>query len=79
MSGKDSLPQTRVQIDAWAETMSGVIALGDAITARLDAFSGTMNSSTVVGGIFADTYRLEYESDTELYRYSRDYNIFYEE
>lgn len=81
MGGRDKLPATRVQIDAWATTYAQASQLGDAILFRLDAYRGLLNGSpsTEVSGVFADTQRTMFDSEPELHRVSRDFFLFHRE
>lgn len=76
----DTLPEARVQIDAWGKTFAQAHAVAEALRECLDGFRGQMDSPGIyVGGIFADTGRTFYESEPELHRVSRDYIIHYGE
>jgi hypothetical protein len=84
--GASGLVMVRVQIDAYAQTTDAADALARAVKERIDGFSGewTYGSSSPpdtveIQGVFSDTARTDYQSETELFRVSRDYRIHFSE
>ena len=78
----DNLPMTRVQIDAWSLTMSVSMQVDDAIRSLFHNFVGAElggSPGVYVAGVLKDNPRNDYESDTLLYRVSRDYRVFHAE
>lgn len=84
MQGPSGLSRPRFQIDAWAQTQTDAANLANLVKSRIDGFRGTMTYGTnsppehidVLGVFFADE-RDGYDSDSELYRMSRDYFVWY--
>ena len=77
--GKATRQQPRFQIDSWATTKTGALALADAVRATLDAFSGS------AGGVTIDQAWIEDEGadheegvgpdGSDVYRVRQDYFI----
>ena len=85
LRGVNSLPETRFQVDAWAKSHDGAVALGALIRARLDGFSGQFQSlgspvETIdVSGVFWLEGRDLFEEEIlgGLCRHSADYRLVY--
>ncbi len=45
LRGPNALSRARVQVDAWAQTFDGAVALGDLCVQRLDGYQGTWTDS----------------------------------
>jgi hypothetical protein len=76
--GPSGLSNPRVQFDCWAQTYLEAEALLEALRKRLDGFQGTAGSSWIQA-VFFETERDGYDDDTELYRRSADFFVWYEE
>lgn len=69
----DNLPATRVQIDAWSDSVDEARAVADAILALFHSYV----PDTIAGiqGVFAVDAREDYEADAALHRVSTDYMV----
>lgn len=79
ITGPSGLEFARVQIDCYATTYGGSLAVARAIDAALLGYSGTKHD-TYFGGIFRADWRESYEHDAtpeRLYRQSLDYEIWH--
>jgi len=56
MQGADGLMRSRVQVDAWAQTYLGAVALAEAIAAAASGFRG-VSGATDFAGVFLDASR----------------------
>jgi len=65
---------TRIQIDAYAETMKAAIDVSDAIFTALHGYRGMMGDATV-GFCLLEAVRMEHNADAGYYRISSDYMI----
>jgi hypothetical protein len=86
MLGASGLHQAFMQIDAWASTADGAVALADDVHDVLSGFSGIVvwgsgspQNEITIRGIFQINERDLFDNITQLHRMSRDYNIFYAE
>ena len=80
--GPSGLSSPRFQFDCWALTYLGARAVAEALRLRLDGFKGLIGGSPArhdIQGVFFETEREFYESETKLYRHSGDYFIHYRE
>lgn len=84
--GRTGLVGARFQIDAWSQSTSRANRLADLVKERLSGFSGVWFSSdspasnfVTVQGVFMQTGFEERDADSLLYRFSRDYQIIYED
>lgn len=82
----DGLVSVRMQIDTWSQSVDDSARLGDLVKEHLEGFSGSMayggsspNDFVVVQGIFLLSGFEDYDSESKMYRVSRDYNIIYED
>lgn len=75
LAGAAGMLMRRVQIDSFAATRVGVVALADAIRASLDGYIGTLTTTKVV--IRHALERSEYDDETESYRQIQDYTVHY--
>ena len=86
MQGPSGLTRPRYQIDCWSMATAEASALADLVKERLDGYRGPMpygtnspqNSVEVQAVFFADE-REGYDTDSKLYRVSRDYFIWFRE
>jgi hypothetical protein len=83
--GPSDLGSPRVQVDCYAETDIGVLALRDAVMAALSGFKGHAGSPPVIiQGVFRAMERDGYEgglarAGPRLWRKSIDFNVWFEE
>ncbi len=79
MTAASGLEFARVQIDCYAASYGGSLAIARAIDAALLGFSGT-KAETYFNGIFRADWREGFEDDAtpeKLYRQSLDYEIWH--
>lgn len=87
MQGASGLNRPRIQIDCWAKSSAdAAVALANLVKERIDGFKGSVGygsnspqDSVTVQGVFFESERDDYDSDSEFYRVSHDYLIWYEE
>ncbi|MPZ58440.1 MAG: DUF3168 domain-containing protein [Rhizobiales bacterium] len=82
MQGASGLTRPRMQIDAWARTADEASTLADLVKFRLDGDRSPMGAGAAqvqVQGVFFDSERDDYDSESKLFRVSRDYFIWWEE
>ena len=83
--GPSCLADARVQFDVWATTWNEARQIADAIRVKLDGFVGTATAqfspteAFKIQGIFIRSERDLYDGETELYRISQDYDVWYTE
>ncbi len=84
MGGPAGVIQAIMQFDAWARSQDGAVELADAVHDRLSGQRGTITWGTnspldeiVTRGIFAVNGREDYDATAEMFRMSRDYQIWY--
>lgn len=68
----DSMREFRLQMDLWAEQHSQILALADALIARMNT-AATSFTSVLLPGSGADGY----EPDTKLYRRMLEWSCWY--
>lgn len=86
MHGPSGLSRPRIQIDCWAQSVDTAASLANLVKERIDGFRGSMlwgenspEEAIVIQGIFFESEREDYDSESALYRMSRDYLCWYEE
>jgi len=72
-----SAPNSRIQIDCWAETALAAHGLADAVETALDNYSGTMNSADVVSGSLLINRQDIFEEDVEDYRVLLEFSLIH--
>jgi hypothetical protein len=80
MTGDSGLNQSRMQFDAWAQTASQAVNLGNAVYDRITGAKGNFagDSETLeVRGIFLANGDDSYDAAAQLYRQRRDYLVWY--
>jgi Protein of unknown function (DUF3168) len=74
------LADGRLQIDCWAASYGAVKDLADAVRRRLNGFAEAKGPRPRLAGIRALPSHLDdYETDTEVYRVSQDFSVWFEE
>ncbi len=76
MDGDSGLLHMRMQFDSWAQNADAATELANAINDRLSGASGLMGDINVFGA-FLDSGRDDFDSESILFRSSRDYFIWY--
>lgn len=84
MDGSSKLTDAQIQVDAWALDADTAIALGNAAHDALIFFRGLVEYGSNsprdyvdVQGIFLSTAREDYDSESRMYRMSRDYHVWF--
>lgn len=77
-TGPSGFVAARFQVDAYAESYAAAIIQAQSIRGTLDGVRGTWGD-TVVAVSALDGERIEFESETALYRVSLDFTIHYQE
>jgi hypothetical protein len=78
MGSDPAMVTDRYQLDLWADSYEDMIALDDAVMARLSRWRGT-EAGVVVQSSFHVDRRDSYEPDTKYRRRSNDFEISWEE
>jgi hypothetical protein len=79
-SSSNALTRARYQIDAWATTYAGAVALGLAIWTALEGFSGIVTSGAdtfTIQSCLRSDKRTNNDAETALYWVSQDFILFY--
>lgn len=76
MAGRSGLLSTRMQVDAWANRADVAEQLAGAVYDRLSGFSGVEGDVTIQA-VFMVAGRDDFDPAANLYRTSRDYEIWY--
>lgn len=86
MLGASRIGRPRYQIDAWSKRADTATAIAGLVKNRLDGFRGVMpygsnspQDEVDVLGVFFEAEREFYDSDSNLYRVSRDYLFWHRE
>lgn len=86
MQGPDGLAVPRFQIDCWSQAATISNNLANLVKERIDGHRGEMPYGTgspqdfvTVQGVFFTDEREDYDTDSKLYRVSRDYLIWFRE
>ena len=84
MAGPAGMIQSIMQLDAWARSQDGAVALADAVHDRLSGQRGTITwgansplDEVVTRGVFSVNAREDYDAVAEMFRMSRDYQVWY--
>jgi hypothetical protein len=80
MSGDSALNQSRMQFDAWAQTASQAVDLGNAVYDRITGIKGNFpgDAETLeIRAIFLTNGDDSYDAVAQLYRQRRDYLVWY--
>jgi len=84
LQGVSGLSRPRFQIDSWSQTESESTVLANYVKARLDGFRGHMEYGSNsprdfidVLGVFYSDEREDFDADSQLFRMSRDYFVWY--
>ncbi len=77
--GPSGLAHSRIQLDLWDKTYSGVKALADAVRRVLDGFKGLMGAEDIGGVSLLSDSDSPFESGVEVFRLSQDYSIWHKE
>lgn len=78
MDDDPSLVIDRYQVDVWADSYSSVVAVASEVNRLLSRWRG-VSAGVTIGGTLNTDRRDMYESDTELFRRSIDYQIAWHE
>lgn len=76
----DALTHARYQVDAWATTYTGAVALAAAIFTALEGFSGIVTSGIdtfMIQACLRVDKRTNNDSETGLYWISQDFTLWY--
>lgn len=76
--GDSRLTRPRIQVDSWAKTYLEAKDLARKIKDAVAGFIGTMGTLEV-RGVWLDRMSDDYEDDSETYRVSQDYVLWYTE
>jgi hypothetical protein len=86
MQGDDGLIRSRMQIDAWALTRDLAVSLANLSFETLSGYSGIVTFGTnspqismVIGGVFHDQGRDDYDPTTKMFVRRRDYFFWHDE
>jgi hypothetical protein len=81
MSGDSAINQSRIQFDAWAQTASQAVNLGNAVYDRISGAKGDLVGDSpdiiAVRAIFLANGDDSYDALAQLYRQRRDYLVWY--
>lgn len=80
MASDSGLSNARMQIDAWAQSSDAATQLANAVYDRMSGARGPLDydsTSLDMRGAFLIGGRDDYDGTSQLYRVSRDFNIWY--
>lgn len=78
LAGQTRLVRARFQVDCWAETYAGAVALAEAVRGLLSGFRGTV-AGVVIGAVYLDNETDFWGDETEGYRRSLDFLVWHQE
>lgn len=76
MAGSSEVERVRVQVDSISTVVGQAATLANVVCDRLSGFRGTVDGVEFLG-MFKAGGREDYDAGMEMYRVSRDYNIWY--